>query len=311
MPSENTPRVTVTAVAPVHNRREITLQCVRSLLDLDTTGVELRIIIVDDASADGTTPALRAEFPDVEVIEGDGDLWYSEGTNVGIRRALELGTDFVWQINDDQYFDRNALLALLRTALRFPRSVVGSALILWDEPDRIFQVAPVWSWRLGGWRHWQKQRLADLPDGPFSVDMIVGNSMLVPAEAYAKAGLLDSKRFPMLGDGEFSPRLKRNGYELLVDPASRVFCLPNTPPKRLSEMKAAELYKALFGDARRPHNLRRRFRMNLATAPSKTEGLLAFLSFCLRAALGRSLESSFAATVPEPRLRDIFAARNN
>lgn len=300
----------MTAVAPVYNRRELTLQCIRSLKRLALKNIDLRIIIVNDGSTDGTGEAVKSQFPDVLVIDGDGSLWYSEGTNVGIRRALELGTDYVWQINDDQVFDSEALTSLVEAATRFPDSAVGSVLLLWDTPHKVFQVAPVWDWRLGGWRHWQNQTVWTLPDGPFTVDMIVGNSMLVPAEAYNRAGLLDSERFPMLGDGEFSPRLRRNGYELLIAPGSRVFCLPNTPPERLSKMNPRKLWSALFADARKPHNLRRRLRMCVSTAPSKFEGLLAFAAFCLRVLLRRSVETSWANSLKEPELRELFPAKS-
>ena len=61
-------------VAPVHNRRDITLQCLRSLSRLDTTGLNVHIVIVDDGSTDDTGDSIRDEFPNVEVVMGEGDL---------------------------------------------------------------------------------------------------------------------------------------------------------------------------------------------------------------------------------------------
>lgn len=306
MQSPSQRQITVTAVAPVFNRKELTLQCLRSIRRLNLAGIDLRVMVVDDASPDGTGNAVRVQFPEVEVIDGDGELWYSEGTNVGIRKALERGTDYVWQINDDQVFDSEALKELVGTAERFSNSVVGSALLLWDTPHKVFQVAPVWKTLGGGWIHWYNQTVWTLPDGPFEVAQIVGNSMLVPASAYRRAGLLDSRRFPMLGDGEFSPRLKRNGFRLLIEPRSRVFCLPNTPPPRISQMTFNEKVQALFGDRRKPHNLERRLRMLCATAPTALHGVVAFVAFLVRAVTGRSHEASWGASKPEAPLRNLF-----
>ena len=81
--------IRVEIVAPVHNRRDITLQCLRSLARINKDGLDVHIIIVDDGSTDGTSEAIAKQFPDVEIVKGDGNLCFTEGTNVGVRAALE------------------------------------------------------------------------------------------------------------------------------------------------------------------------------------------------------------------------------
>ena len=85
--SENLIRVEI--VTPVHNRKEITLQCLKSLSKINQEGLDVHIIVVDDGSTDGTSEAIESRYPEVEVIKGDGNLWYTEGTNVGVRAALK------------------------------------------------------------------------------------------------------------------------------------------------------------------------------------------------------------------------------
>ena len=53
----------VELVTPVHNRRDITLQCLRSLSRIDRTGLDIHITVVDDGSTDGTGDAIREQFP--------------------------------------------------------------------------------------------------------------------------------------------------------------------------------------------------------------------------------------------------------
>ena len=161
--------IRVEIVAPVHNRRDITLQCLRSLARLNTEGLDVHIVIVDDGSTDGTSDAIRRDFPDVELVAGSGDLWFTEGTNVGVRAALKHDPKYILTINDDAVFDVDFLRYMVETAENNERSVVGSLLLLWDTPHRLFQVAPVWDTWAGGWRHWHNQTIWTIPEKPWKV----------------------------------------------------------------------------------------------------------------------------------------------
>src|SRR5438034_11753201 len=101
--------ITVGIVTAVYNRREITLQCLRSLARIDRSGLAIHITVVDDASTDGTVEAIRREFTEVELMTGSGDLWFRVGTNVGVRAALRRHPKYILVLNDDQVFDAHFL----------------------------------------------------------------------------------------------------------------------------------------------------------------------------------------------------------
>src|SRR5205823_5282998 len=134
--------------------------------------------------------AIREQFPSVELIQGDGNLWFTEGTNTGVRAALKHDPKYVLLINDDSVFDEHFLVRLVETAETNPRSVVGPVLLLWDQPHKVFQISPVWDTWHGGWRHWHQQTFWMLPKKTWKVDLIVGNCLLVPAEAIRECGLM-------------------------------------------------------------------------------------------------------------------------
>lgn len=298
----NAERVRVEIVAPVHNRKKITLQCLRSLSRLNANGLDVHVVIVDDGSTDGTGTAIASEFPEVEIIQGDGNLWYTEGTNVGIRAALKHDPQFILMINDDEVFDSDFLRYMVGTALKYDRTIVGSLLLLWDKPHTLFQVAPVWDTWLGDWRHWNQQTVWTVPERPWEVDLIVGNCVLVPVEAFAEGGLMDSAKYPNFGDAVFTPKLKKLGWNLLIDPRAKVFCQPNAIPPRIRSLGAKKALTALISDLGNTHNLRRRLYAYLEGSPSRIHGIAGFLMFLFRAVFKTKSRSV------EPPLRETFAS---
>ncbi|QQS33114.1 MAG: glycosyltransferase family 2 protein [Acidobacteriota bacterium] len=295
-------------VTPVHNRRAETLQFLSSIFRSDLKGIDVSVYIVDDGSTDGTAEAVRKNFPDVNIIAGGGDLWFTEGTNRGITAALADDPDLILTCNNDSIFDRSAIARLVECCQRHERSIVGGLLLDWSTPHKVFQVAPKWDLWKGGNRHWFHQTVWTVPKSPWYVEMIVGNCVLFPASAIREAGLMDSKRFPQYGDAEYTPRLRKLGWKLLVEPRARVFCKPNDPPSGFRNLPLTEKFRRLFSDPFGPYSLRRRFNATMAVAPNKVEGLAAVVIFGIRVILGISQESRWAASQPEPPLSEIYAS---
>lgn len=266
----------VEIVVPVHNRRETTLQCLRSLSRIDQTGLKAHVIVIDDGSTDGTSEAIREQFPDVEIIRGDGNLWYTAGTNLGIKAALLKNPDYILGINDDSIFDEQFLRRMLRCAEENPKSVVGALLLLWDMPHQVFQVGIKWDTWYGGWRLPHNLTVWTVPEAPWEVEGIVGNCVLYPVEAIKQVGLMNEMAFPYgFGDSEYTPRMRRAGWRLLIEPRARVWCQPNTTVS-LQRLPKREMLKILFMDQRNQLNLTRQFVMRWQSAPSRLHGVAAF-----------------------------------
>ncbi len=273
---------TVEIIIPVYNRREITLQGLRSLSRIDRTNLTTHIIVVDDGSTDGTSEAINREFPEVEVIKGDGTLHYAAGTNRGISSALTRNPDFIVTANDDSVFHEKFLQRLVNSAAENPRSIVGALLLLWNEPHKVFQVGFEWKTFSGGWRQPENCSAFDFPKTIFEVEGLAGNCILFPVEAIRECGLMDEKRFPHgWGDAQYVARMKKAGWRLSVEPKALVWCEPNTNPKPLHQLSLKEILRILFKDRRHPLNLQRQFIARWESAPSKAKGFIAFLVYLL------------------------------
>ncbi|MGQ0541880.1 MAG: glycosyltransferase family 2 protein [Blastocatellia bacterium] len=270
----------VALVIPVYNRRETTLSGLRSLSRIDRYGLNVKIFVVDDASPDGTADAVAEEFPEVEIIKGNGNLHYAAGTNRGIERALEWKPDYVVTMNDDALFHVHFLQKLITTAEANPRSVVGSLLLLWDEPYRVFQVGQYWDTMSGGWVVPDDMTAFSVPGSAFEVECIVGNCVLFPADAIRECGLMDEQRFPHgWGDAQYLMRMRKAGLKLLIEPRSFVWCEPNTYPEPLHLQGVRDVLKTLFINDRHPLNLKRQFVARWESAPSKSKAVAAFIFF--------------------------------
>src|SRR4030095_6703004 len=99
----------ICVVVPVFNRRHYTealLRCMRQ-----QTFNNFQVIVVDDGSTDGTSEMISQHFKEVQLLRGNGNLWWTGARNVGIRHAMVQAaeTDAVLVINDDLEVDPDYL----------------------------------------------------------------------------------------------------------------------------------------------------------------------------------------------------------
>lgn len=277
--------IKIEVVVPVHNRKDLTLQCLRSLQNADQTGLDVHIVVVDDGSTDGTSEALHQQFPKVNVIPGDGSLWYTAGTNRGIQAALNRKPDYILAINNDQVFHVQALKRLVLCAQQNRKAIIGALLLDWNRPEVVMATGARWDTWYGGWRHPRDLTAWNVPGHTWEVEIIVGNCVLYPTEVIEQVGLMNESMLPMYGDSEYTPRMQRAGWKLLVEPRAYVWCQPNTSPLSLRSLPVKEMLNVLIFNQKNSYNLITGFRSRWEGAPSHLSGMTAFIIRIFRLAL--------------------------
>jgi GT2 family glycosyltransferase len=206
------------------NGREDTLACLASTRALDRDDVT--VICVDNGSHDGSPDAVRAAFPDVELIENGRNLGFAGGNNVGIARARELGARWIVLLNNDATIAPDGIDGFERAARERPRAGVLAGKVLFAEPpDRVWFAGQRFNPTLG---YSGRPRGYGKRDGPrygevVPVDRAVGALMAVSAAAIDAVGLMDDDLFAYVEDVDWCVRIRAAGYEAVLAPGARAW----------------------------------------------------------------------------------------
>jgi glycosyltransferase involved in cell wall biosynthesis len=196
-------------IIPVHNRKQITLRCLKHLSSCSALN-SFQVIVVDDGSSDGTADAIRLEYPSVSILVGDGKLWWTGAVAKGMNYALEQGAShFIW-LNDDCLPQEDTLRNLTEFVDSHPQSIIGLQGFRDDENQTL---------SFGGKRliHGYYQ-LFPCPKGEIlPCDMLSGNLVCIPKSVVDKIGLPTVVLPHYGGDTLYLIKARNADFRLFVD----------------------------------------------------------------------------------------------
>lgn len=204
------------------NRRDDTCACLASLRA--NTYADHEIVVLDNGSTDGSVEAIRARFPETEIIRLGENRGYTGNNNIGIRAALDRGADWVFVLNEDVVLAPDCLTQLLAVAVSDPRiGILGPMVYHHDEPGVIQSAGG----RLG--RYWisshfgQNERDRGQFREPRSVEWISGCAILVRRALIEQVGMFDERFFIYWDETDWCVRASRVGWRIVHVPAARVW----------------------------------------------------------------------------------------
>jgi GT2 family glycosyltransferase len=223
------PRIT-TAVAPRtvaivlnYQREEMTAACVAAL---EASTEPPRVLIVDNASPDGSGERLRARFPQHAYLQTGGNLGYAGGNARGMAWAHSQGAERIFVVNDDAEPDPQCV-ALLNAALDADYgAAVASPMMLHAEPANV-----IWwgggrfsALRVMGTHEGYGTRAPAVKDSPapYAVTSLCGCAMMFRADAVRALGGFREDFGSYVEDLELSVRYTRAGLRLLYVPRARL-----------------------------------------------------------------------------------------
>jgi GT2 family glycosyltransferase len=192
------------------NGGDDTLAALQSLDGVET-------ICVDNGSSDGSDEAVAERFPEVELLRTGANLGFAGGNNVGLRRALERGADWILLLNSDALAERGLPAALERAAEARPDAGLLACTIL-DLDGAVQYAGARFNARLGYSGRVSTRREPGLRD----VDRADGAALAVSRAAAERAGLLDETLFMYVEDIDWSLRVRAAGFAVVLVPDALV-----------------------------------------------------------------------------------------
>lgn len=222
----------VTIIIVNYNTRDITLACLRSVYD-QTSEVTFEVILVDNGSEDDSLQAIRAQFPQVNLIDAGRNLGFARANNLAAQQARGR---YICLLNSDTVVLDNAIAELVHFADRHPEAgAIGGRSFFSDmtvNPNSCWAAPTLWSTfcqavglatlfpnsalfnseAIGGWDRSTSRK----------VEIVSGCFMLMALGLWTQLGGFDASFFMYGEDAELCIRLRQMGYTCIVCPTARI-----------------------------------------------------------------------------------------
>ena len=240
----------IDVVIPNWNGRDLLHDCLESLRPVGE-GLRLRVVLVDNASTDGSIDLLRHNHPEVDLLINERNEGFARACNRGAARGA---APYVMLLNTDAVMRPGAVADLVRLLEREPRAALAGPRLL--NPDGSFQSShstfPTLAQdlliltaigRLVYGSHYPSHGPGE-SGGARSVDWVGGACLLVRRRAWEQMGGFDESYFMYAEELDLCYRLRRAGWEIWYEPAAVVVHLGGGSARRIPALSEARNYKS-------------------------------------------------------------------
>lgn len=202
------------------------LECLASLRGL--LYPDFDVLLVHNGPRDPALEEKTAPFSAMlaEVIHTGENFGFARGSNIGIKRALENGADYVFLLNDDTVVSPDFMDILVNEAEKEPLAgMLGPEVLYFGDRERIAFAGAKFDQAAGTFSFPRADELSDASSAsvPVESDYITGCALLVKKSLMDKIGLLDERFFLYWEDSDWGLRAQKAGFRCLVVPAARIW----------------------------------------------------------------------------------------
>lgn len=218
----NHPRVYIVIIN--WNGLKDTSECLESLQKITYTNYH--VVVVDNASVGDDVKILKEKFGDyIHIVENHRNVGFAEGSNVGIKYALNSDADYVLLLNNDTVVHPDFLGDLVKAAISDRDvGIAGAAMYYYDRPEEICNSAYFIN-------YWAANMFSRTKDGvdlseinaTVQVDCVSGFCMLLSGNLLRNVGLLDARFFFGYDDVDICIRAGKHGFKVIFVPSAKVW----------------------------------------------------------------------------------------
>ena len=208
----------VTIIIPNYNGKHFMEPCLASLKE--QTFRDFKILVVDNASSDGSVAYMKTEYPDIEVIALDQNYGFSKAVNVGIEHST---TPYVILLNNDTTVDPHYVEEMVKAIEKSPRIFsVSSKMIQMYHPELIDSAGDLYT--LMGWGvcRGTGRPISNYNESDEIFTACAG-AAIYRRSAFEKIGYFDENHFAYLEDIDVGYRAKIYGYKNMYCPTALVY----------------------------------------------------------------------------------------
>ncbi|MGK7922757.1 MAG: glycosyltransferase family 2 protein [Trichodesmium sp.] len=212
-----------------HNRRPTTLACLEALFQQELpSAYNFQVYLVDDGSNDGTGDAVRAAYPTVKILTGDGSLFWNGGTRKAFGEALKSDYDYYLWLNDDTLLYRQTLDNLLSLHKSITEKGYALSILVGATCDPETGTLTYGGQLRSNWWHPLKFHVIEPTKEPLLCHTMNGNCVLIPRNVAEVVGNLDTIFVHSSGDIDYGLRLRKHGGYVWLAPGYMGTCKTNS-----------------------------------------------------------------------------------
>lgn len=210
--------MTVTALLTCFNRRDQTQACLRHLFaQALPPDITVNSVIVDDGSSDGTSEAVKSEFPKTSLLRGDGSLYWCGGMRMAWKHAAQKDPDYYLLLNDDTLLGNTAVDTLMQIA-GLPEALTIAVAAIRDPETGAHTY--------GGIR--DSDSRIPVSGKLEACETFNANAVLIPRAAYQELGMFHHVYTHAMGDFDYGYAATRRGIKIIQSAESLGTCSRNT-----------------------------------------------------------------------------------
>ena len=206
-----------------YNGKEYNEECIKSIFESSYKNLE--VIVVDNDSKDGSPELLREQFGDkINLIMAEENLGFSGANNIGIKKALEDGCDYVVLLNNDTLIDKDLIYNMLNASKEENDAVISPKIYYYDNKDIIWSAGADMRWKKGVT---DQRGINQKDNGSYNkreeVEFGTGCCLFIPSKVIKEVGYLTDDYFLYYEDTDYCMRVRERGFKIVYEPTAILY----------------------------------------------------------------------------------------